>query len=296
MSIEKKSKKIENVLFGRKLKSKLDEWKRPRDGDRRTVKEFAGLCGVEPVTVNKWMSGDLSAKNKIDKICEVLGVEPSFFGSTYEEKYKYDEHFTQGVHDGLKLLCNQLGLDNSFLKFVHNVVPDEEYPVTAQIVYKKDSLGNITFKRDESFLEAFDCGVTNEYQRRLKDGKTINLRSSDLAFLYSVQEKVEEYIMLLMRERQLEMIKEEQLFNECFSPQSNARNLYNIKTDDNVGVIIIEDNYSQGVCERHIAYPDDPLAHYHTVPRESNGAIHVDSRPFFPSGISKIKPPKSTKK
>lgn len=243
----KKTVKTKNALFSKNMKIKLSEW---RKTNKKTKEDFVSeVCAYENEqnpskmsrfssrSLDKYLSGEQYPSAHMEAICYVLETsEEELSIGTYEEQYQYSEHFTKHLHQESKSFCEGIGLDLNFLKFIHNTVPDEDFPIYSPLlpVVGKNTIkidgDHITekgqplrYKRQDDFLTAFTSEEDNEFQRHLSNGQTVNLHYADLAFIKDVQEEVTKYALYLMYKRKQEMEQELQNLNTASRPSEGIR-------------------------------------------------------------------------
>ena len=201
-----------------------------------TQVQLAYDIGVHKDTLNKQIRKESMEISLLDAIAKMLNVaveyltcginatsskqlqspyigvdDEGYYVPVYEQnqshnfKYHYDSAFTREMHEQFNQYNNAIGLNENFLRFVKQSVPDELFPVYSPIVVEHDLLGS-NYKR-QSLAEGYELNSSNEYQRTI-NGKTVNLSYADFQFLLSVQNEAVELVKYLYTQRTREMLAE----------------------------------------------------------------------------------------
>ncbi len=198
----KEQRKPQYEIFARNFSDHFEEWQKRTKG---TQESFADLIGTTRKTVSNWMNAINYPQEKLlEAICQTLNVtEQELNVGTIKEYLKYDENFNEDVHRESKEYTDSIGLNSHFMKFMKENISDDIFPLWSTIVETSfDTLGR---KYD---LEAFQSEGQNEFQRKLEDGKTVNLTYVDYMFMKDVQNEVISYIQFLCYKRKREMEEE----------------------------------------------------------------------------------------
>lgn len=205
-----KKRKPQYEPFAKNLRNAFEKWQTKTGGTQETLAEKIGVADRK--SISDWLNArSYPTEENMESLCEILNVtENELLKFSRQEKYRYDKDFTLEIHEKFQTFCEALGLNHDFLKFVKSAIPDEEFPVYSPVCYP--DLMDENFER-ATLMEAFECDTQNEYQRRLSDGKTINLSHADYAFLKEVQDNVCSYIEYLFYKRKKEMEEDVQNIN-----------------------------------------------------------------------------------
>lgn len=157
----------------------------------------------------EYLTGGINATSPKDLHVQFIGVDdegyyvPGYEAKhTHDYRYHYDSAFTKEMHEQFNRYNHAIGLNENFLRFVKQSVPDDLFPVYSPIVVEHDLLGS-NYKR-QPLADAQAVNTSNEYQRTI-DGKTVNLSYADYQFLLTVQDEVIDLVKYLYSQRTREM-------------------------------------------------------------------------------------------
>ncbi len=200
-------------FFSKRFKEAYKSWRKRTGGTQEKLAELIEVSDRR--SISDWMNAkSYPTPANMKKLCEVLEVTEDSLTRSYENDYHYSENFTEELHRKQKAFCKGIDLDLSFLKYIHEAVPDEDFPIYSPLMPKTGKLlpdedgFSIGYTRQDDFLTAYRCEEENEFQRQIGDGKTVNLHYADLAFIKDVQEEVTNYVLYLMYKRKKEMEQE----------------------------------------------------------------------------------------
>ena len=195
-----KPRKPEQEIFASNFKTLFENWQEEMksEGSSGSQEHFAKLVFSNRRSVSEWMNAQSKpSKETMKRICDIFHTtEEELNNGTRAQNYRYSKNFTQEIHNKFMDYCEDLGLNHDFMKFVKTVIKDEEFPVWSPIYEPEENwlspvLGEYERK---PFYDAFESESTNEFQRKTKDGKTVNLGYADFGIMKEVQNEVSSFI------------------------------------------------------------------------------------------------------
>lgn len=213
------------VMFHVKFPSDLENWKKGQiaQGKKGSQKEFARQVGVQPYYVTDWKTGRSGIPyTYIDKICEVLGVDPDRYEpTTHGERYENSKDFITEIGRKNIEFAKDIGLDMTFVDGLTKIVDfNENFPLYAPI--KKmtgNALQGYVYSRSTN-ADSAQIDKELQFLQVEQDGKLKTMHDGDLAFLKEVQDQVADYVMYLFNRRQQEMKREVEQFNADLTPEA----------------------------------------------------------------------------
>lgn len=212
-----KKQKQQYMIFASNLRKHYDKWKKEKSGN--TQETLAELIGIKD---RKSISNYLNAiqypeDDVLNNLCDVLGTTPkelNGLNDDFKTKYQYDTHTAATVRNGYDAFCAGIGLNQSFLKYVRSVLPDEEFPLFRPI--ESDPFSDQYYRADPE--ETAHTKTGSEYQIVTAAGVHTDLTYPDYAFLKDVQDQVTDLIEYLYFKRQKQLNEAVQKINdECVS-------------------------------------------------------------------------------
>lgn len=215
-----------DVFFGQRFTERLDHWKKENNS---TQEKFVELVGVKsPNSVGDWKKGSVPQPQNLEKICEVFGVDKSyFFPQTKDDLYKYSsEYMSDEIAKFATDYCKTIGLDLDFIRAIRKMFGsdfDNLFPVwgplasEARLPFLTDE--NPRYIHDISRLspsapmtdhldEVFQMNIEIE-RGKTTEHRLVTLGSVDMDFLYYIQEKVRNYVAFLFYEKANQRKQEE---------------------------------------------------------------------------------------
>ncbi len=234
-----------------KLKILSENLKRERESKGFTQESFAeAIASIsdEPCSarsVSDWERGISEPKKYWSEITTLLNVtEEELRTSSHDKLYRYDQNFTSELHKKMSSYASGIGLNNSFLKYVKQCAPDEMFPLYSPFVTEKGK-----YCRQQN-ADAFKVEKSNEFQREIKKGKTVNLSYADLMFLKEVQDEVINYISYLFFKRKAEMSEELRALLESTTEYINGVPVYDTLPEEE---LLKFDKYLKYMRENYVS-------------------------------------------
>lgn len=176
-------------------------------------------------SMQNYLNGDRKISGRyLTAVCSILSITPEDIFDEIAGLWKTDASFTKEILSLVRNYSNDIGLKDSFVSYLKEIIPDPDFPIHAPL---KPAERPISSKVDPprytryQLAEAYESDTDSQYQRKIED-KTVTLSKADLQFMLEVQNKVDDYIAYLCWQRSEEMKKEEAKATEKYVTVTNG--------------------------------------------------------------------------
>lgn len=200
--------KIQYKVFADNLRIKYNIWKKKTPGGSQdTLAELisakTGGKSIDRKSISNWLNAkQYPSKRYMTALCEILRTtEAELLATTFRNQLMFDRELNEQLHTIDKKHFDTIGLDESFLMFIHAVIDGNRFPVYTPIQRVWGKNGAEFTRGEPTEVLQIDSSPFQVFQ----NGKTIGLNYADYQFLKTVQDKVENYINYLFWCRSEEM-------------------------------------------------------------------------------------------